>query len=521
MPQHPEHLDVVIVGAGLSGVGAAYRLKTECPGKTFAVIEARQSIGGTWDLFRYPGIRSDSDMFTLGYPFRPWAGAKSIADGASILSYIHETAADTGIGDNIRLSTRLVSAAWSSAEAHWLLELDVTSEDGDKIRRSMTCGFLYSCTGYYDYARGHEPAFPGIGDFQGEVVRPQFWPEDLDYTGKRVVVIGSGATAITLVPSLARDAASVTMLQRSPSYILAVPGRDRFADTARRYLPAGAAHRLARAKNVLVTQAFYQLCRRQPELAKKFLRKQVTDILGNDQVVKDNFVPRYNPWDQRLCIAPSADFFRALKTEEASVVTDTIETFTPRGIRLSSGRELDADVVVTATGLSMLPLGGATFTVDGKRVDLGETWVYRGLMTSGVPNLALCFGYSNASWTLRADLSSRYVCRLLNYLDRHGYRSATPAARDGMTRRPILDFTSGYVQRGSGAFPQQGKRQPWVMRHNYLLDAPSALFSNLATDMAFDAPAGAAARAPASAPADAPDSTALEPNRPDVQELVP
>ncbi|WP_081737929.1 flavin-containing monooxygenase, partial [Arthrobacter sp. H41] len=454
MPQHPEHLDVVIVGAGLSGIGAAYRLKTHCPGKNFAVLEARDSIGGTWDLFRYPGVRSDSDMFTLSYPFRPWTGARSIGDGASILSYIRDTAADTGIAESIRFSTRLVRATWSTADAHWLLELEMTGQDGAIERRSLTCGFLYSCTGYYDYDRGYEPPLPGIEDFRGQVVRPQFWPADLDYTGKRVVVIGSGATAITLVPSMADDAAHVTMLQRSPSYILAVPSRDGFADAVRRYLPAGAAHRLARGKNVLVTQAFYQLCRRRPELAKKMFRKQATAILGDGQTVRDNFTPRYSPWDQRVCFAPSADFFRTLKTGKASIVTDTIETFTPRGIRLSSGRELDADVVVTATGLSMLPLGGASFSVDGKAVDLGETWVYRGVMLSGIPNLALCVGYTNASWTLRADLSSRYVCRLLKHMDKHGYRSAAPVAKSGMARRPILDLTAGYVQRAAGAFPK-------------------------------------------------------------------
>lgn len=509
MPQHLEHLDVVIVGAGLSGIGAAYRLKTGCPGRSFAVLEARESIGGTWDLFRYPGVRSDSDMFTLGYPFRPWTGARSIADGSSILRYIRDTAADTGIRDSIRLSTKLVSAAWSSVDARWLLELEVTGDDTVAERRSMTCGFLYSCTGYYNYDRGHEPSFPGIEDFQGRVVRPQFWPEDLDYTGKRVVVIGSGATAITLVPSMADAAAHVTMLQRSPSYILAVPGRDKFADTVRKHLPTNAAHRLARARNVVVTQAFYQLCRRRPELAKKYLLRKATSILGDEQVVQDNFVPGYNPWDQRLCIAPSADFFRTLKTDKASVVTDTIETFTPRGIRLSSGQELAADVVVTATGLSMLPLGGASFTVDGRAVDLGDTWVYRGVMISGIPNLAMCVGYTNASWTLRADLSSRYVCRLLNYLDKHGHRSAAPAATGGMAPRPILDLTAGYVQRAAGAFPKQGNRHPWIMRHNYLLDAPSALFGSLSANMLFDAPTSAPAEAP-------PEST-----RPDLQDVAP
>ncbi|KNC20217.1 FAD-containing monooxygenase EthA [Arthrobacter sp. RIT-PI-e] len=488
MTSSPEHLDVVIVGAGLSGIGAAYRVSTELKDKSFAVLEARTAIGGTWDLFRYPGVRSDSDMFTLGYPFRPWTEAKAIADGSSILRYIRETAEDPRIRERIRFSTKLIAAAWSSADARWTLDLEVTDDDGGTERRSLTCGFLYLCSGYYNYEHGHEPALAGIGNFEGQVVRPQFWPEDLDYTGKRVVIVGSGATAVTLLPNMAKDAAHVTMLQRSPTYITAVPSRDKFSDAARRRLPAGPAHHVARAKNILFTQAFYQLCRRRPEFAKKFIREQTTRILGDEQSVQENFVPAYNPWDQRLCVAPSADFFKALKSGSASVVTDTIETFTPHGVRLASGKEVEADVVVTATGLSMLPLGGATFSVDGRPVQLGDSWVYRGLMVSGVPNLALCVGYTNASWTLRADLSSRYVCRFVKYLDRHGHRYGAPTVEEGMRSRPILDLTSGYVQRAVSAFPKQGDRQPWTMRQNYLLDAPSALHGNLARNMVFDAP---------------------------------
>ncbi|MFJ6001643.1 flavin-containing monooxygenase [Arthrobacter sp. NPDC092385] len=495
-----EHLDVVIVGAGLSGIGAAYRVSTELPGRSFAVLEARDAIGGTWDLFRYPGVRSDSDMFTLGYPFRPWTEAEAIADGMSILMYIRETAEDPRIQERIRFHTKLVSAAWSSDDARWTLELDVTEDDGagrvQVERRRLTCGFLYLCSGYYNYEQGHEPSFPGLDAYEGEIVRPQFWPEGLDYAGKRVVVIGSGATAVTLVPSMAKDAAHVTMLQRSPTYITAVPSRDRFSDAARRHLPAGLAHHVARAKNVLFTQAFYQLCRRRPELAKKLIRTQTARILGDEKLVSENFTPAYNPWDQRLCVAPSADLFKALRSGSASVVTDTIDTFTPHGIRLASGKELEADVVVTATGLSMLPLGGATFTVDGRPVDLGNSWVYRGLMISGVPNLALCVGYTNASWTLRADLSSRYVCRLVRYMDRHGYRYGAPAADGDMAPRPLLDLTSGYVQRAVAAFPKQGDRQPWTMRQNYLLDAPTALRGNLARNMVFDAPAPPSSPAP-------------------------
>ena len=486
----------MIVGAGLSGIGAAYRVSTGLRGRSFAVLEARGAIGGTWDLFRYPGVRSDSDMFTLGYPFRPWTEAKAIADGSSILTYIRETAEDPAIRERIRFRTRLVAAAWSSDDARWTLELEVTDDDGTTERRQLTCGFLYLCSGYYDYEHGHEPSFPGLDAYEGEIVRPQFWPEGLDYAGKRVVVVGSGATAVTLVPSMAKHAAHVTMLQRSPTYITAVPSRDRFSDAARRHLPAGLAHHVARAKNVLFTQAFYQLCRRRPELAKKLIRTQTARILGDEKLVSENFTPAYNPWDQRLCVAPSADLFKALKSGSASVVTDTIDTFTPRGIRLASGKELEADVVVTATGLSMLPLGGATFTVDGRAVDLGDSWVYRGLMISGVPNLALCVGYTNASWTLRADLSSRYVCRLIRYMDRHSHRYGAPTVDGDMTPRPLLDLTSGYVQRAVSAFPKQGDRQPWTMRQNYLLDAPTALHGNLARNMVFDAPAPPSSPAP-------------------------
>ena len=484
-----DHLDVVIVGAGLSGIGAAYRVATELPGRSFAVLEARSAIGGTWDRFRYPGVRSDSDMFTLGYPFRPWTEAKAIADGASILTYVRKTAEDPRIRDSIRFHTKLIGAAWSSEDARWTLELDVTDDGGSTERRRLTCGFLYLCSGYYNYDRGYEPSFPGSESFRGEIVRPQFWPEDLDYAGRRVVVIGSGATAVTLVPSMAKDAAHVTMLQRSPTYITAVPSRDTFSDAARRYLPAGVAHHVARAKNVLFTLAFYQLCRRRPETVRKLIRTRTARILGDEKMVDENFTPAYNPWDQRLCVAPGADLFKALKSGKASVVTDTIDTFTPDGIRLASGQELQADIVVTATGLSMLPLGGATFTVDGRPVNLGGSWVYRGLMVSGVPNLALCVGYTNASWTLRADLSSRYVCRLIRYMDRHGYGYGAPVVDGGMKARPILDLTSGYVQRAVSAFPKQGDRQPWMMRQNYLLDAPTALRGNLAKNMLFDMPA--------------------------------
>ncbi|MHA7154811.1 flavin-containing monooxygenase [Arthrobacter sp. TMN-50] len=485
MPSPIEHLDVAIIGAGISGVGAAHRLRTECPGKTFALFEARGAIGGTWDLFKYPGIRSDSDMFTLSYPWRPWTGRDAIADGSSILSYLQDTAEEAGVTTHIRFNTRLVSADFSSTTSRWTLHLETTDGGGTHCR-TVTCSFLYACTGYYNYSHGYQPEFPGLEDFTGKVVHPQSWPEDFNYTGKRVVVIGSGATAITLIPALAPDAAHVTMVQRSPSYVVSIPRRDRFADAARMLLPAGAAHRLARSRNVLYSQAFYQLCKRAPGVAKAFLRRQARSILGDEEPIVEHFTPAYNPWDQRLCVAPDGDFYRALTSGKASVITDRIDRFTPGGVRLESGRELAADVVVTATGLALQPLGGAVVSVDEVRVDLADAWVYRGVLVAGVPNLGYCVGYTNASWTLRSDLSSRYVCRLLKFMDRRGHAVAVPVPEAAMTRRPLLDLSSGYVQRSAGLFHGQGTGRPWVLGTNYLLDVPAVLLGNVRAHMAFD-----------------------------------
>lgn len=475
----PEHLDVVIVGAGLSGVGAACRLRAECPGKSVAILEARDVIGGTWDLFRYPGIRSDSDMFTLGYPFRPWREAKSIADGPSILKYVRETAEEHGVDRLVRYRSKVVGADFSTETARWTVTVSRRDDAGVVTESTLTCDFLYSCTGYYDYDQGHDPVFPGVESFRGEVVRPQFWPEDLDYAGKRVVVIGSGATAVTLVPSMAETAAHVTMLQRSPTWIGVVPGRDRLADQVRRLLPANAAHRLIRAKNILFGLAFYQFCRRWPRAARKMLTGLSAKALDDPEAVREHFTPTYDPWDQRLCAIPDADLFQALKAGRASVVTDHIETFTPDGVRLRSGRELAADVVVTATGLRLLALGGVEPSVDGRRVELSDQFIWRGAMITGLPNLAVCVGYTNASWTLRADLTARLVCRVVDHMDRNGYASVVATPDRALDRRPLLDLASGYVQRAIDTFPRQGDRGPWRVRQNYVLDAVATLRGDL------------------------------------------
>ena len=463
-----EHIDVLIVGAGLSGVGAACHLQSDSPQKSYAILEAREGIGGTWDLFKYPGIRSDSDMYTLGYAFRPWEQAKSIADGASILDYVRQTASDHDVERHIRFGHRVVRAEWSSADARWTVE--ATREDtGQTVE--LTCGFLFMCTGYYRYDEGHTPHFDGIDSFTGEVVHPQHWSEDVHYSGKRVVVIGSGATAVTLVPALAESAAHVTMLQRSPSYVVSLPGEDPIAKLLRRLLPAKAAYSLVRWKNVLVATLVFQLSRRRPELVKRLVRRAIARQLPPDYDVDTHFSPSYDPWDQRMCLVPDSDLFTALSSGRAAVVTDHIDSFTPGGLRLRSGRELEADVIVTATGLNLLALGGMQIVVDGHEIDVSQTMAYKGMMLSGVPNLALSFGYTNASWTLKCDLTCGYVCRLLNYMDAHGYTHCTPTNDDpSLTEEPFIDFASGYVQRSIHLFPKQGSRAPWRVHQNYALD---------------------------------------------------
>ncbi|MEU6769392.1 NAD(P)/FAD-dependent oxidoreductase [Streptomyces sp. NPDC046853] len=479
-----EHIDVVIVGAGLSGVGAAYRLQTECPERSYAIVEARQSMGGTWDLFRYPGVRSDSDMFTLGYPFKPWRGSKVLADGRSILSYIKDTAAEFGIDRRIRYGTKVIGADWSTATARWTLTLERTDEDGNRTLSTVTCDFLYSCAGYYDYDGGHAPEFEGADSFTGTVVHPQFWPADLDHTGKRVIVIGSGATAVTLVPAMAKSAAHVTMLQRSPTWIGSLPSRDRLADGIRAVLPANAAHRIVRTKNILFAIGLYQFCRRSPKAARRLLTGLNKRIVKDDQLVADHFTPSYDPWDQRLCAMPDADLFQVLKRGEAEIVTDHIDRFVPEGIRLKSGRVIEADVIVTATGLRLLAFGGIAPSVDGQTVALNEQFVWRGAMMTGVPNFAVCIGYTNASWTLRADLTSRLVCKVLNHMRDHDYAAVEPRPTTLLNERPLLDLASGYVQRSIDAFPRQGDRSPWKVRQNYVLDAASTMRTNLRKTLA-------------------------------------
>jgi cation diffusion facilitator CzcD-associated flavoprotein CzcO len=463
-----ESLDVVIVGAGLSGIGAAYHLQTMCPGKSYVILEARPTLGGTWDLFRYPGVRSDSDMYTLGYSFRPWTQDKAISDGPSILAYLRDTAAEFGIDRKIRYNHKVERASWSSADAEWTIEAR-DAATGALVR--FRSKFLFGCAGYYDYDEGYAPELAGRERFTGRIVHPQFWTDSIDYAGKRVIVIGSGATAVTLVPELAKRAAHVTMLQRSPTYIVSLPARDRIASALQRVLPARAAHAAVRWKNVVLGTAMYQFSRRWPERAKRMLVGQVAKALGDRAAAAEHFTPQYNPWDQRLCLVPDGDLFRAIKDGRASVVTDHIETFTETGIRVRSGDELPADLVVTATGLKLKLVGGIELSVDGRRIEPARTMVYKGVMLSDVPNFALTLGYTNASWTLKCDLTSEYTCRLIDHLDRHGYAFAVPRKGDpAPEEQPLIDFSSGYVQRAKDHMPHQGTVAPWRLRQNYLLD---------------------------------------------------
>jgi monooxygenase len=462
------HLDVLIVGAGLSGIGAGHYLQTECPWATYALFEARDTIGGTWDLFRYPGIRSDSDMHTLGYSFRPWDGEKSIADGDSILQYIKDTAAESGVDSHIHFNHRITTADWSTPDSLW----HVTAERTDTNETvHLTAGFLFSCSGYYRYDRGYLPAFEGMADFAGTVVHPQAWPEDLDVAGKRIVVIGSGATAVTLVPSLARSAQHVTMLQRSPTYIASLPEKSPVAALLRKVLPARQAGTATKWFHALVTQAFYQVSRRYPQLVRQLLLKGLERQLPPGYDIGTHFTPRYNPWDQRFCAVPNGDLFKSITAGTSSIVTDHIERFTEKGVLLSSGAELPADIIVTATGLELLFLGGISLSVDGEAVDPATRLTYKGMMMEGVPNQAIAIGYTNASWTLKCDLTCDYVCRLLNHMHERGLTKCVPRNRDASVGAgPLFGLTSGYIQRSAHLLPQQGTTYPWKVHQSYLRD---------------------------------------------------
>ncbi|TWE10189.1 flavin-containing monooxygenase [Rudaeicoccus suwonensis] len=475
-----DHYDVIVVGAGLSGINAGYRLQTMSPDKDYVILEGRESLGGTWDLFRYPGIRSDSDMYTLGFPFEPWTGEKSIADGADILQYLKDTAAKYRIDERIAYRTRVTAADWSEADTQWTLTL--TTPDGPA---EVTSDFIYLCSGYYNYEKGFTPDFPGLDSFTGQVIHPQFWPENFDAEGKRVVVIGSGATAMTLVPALAREGAHVTMLQRSPTYVVSLPAKDSLAHTLRSKLGEQRAYEVIRWKNVITSLGMYQFAQRMPKAAASVLTKGVRMQLKGTDIGMEHFTPRYGPWDQRLCVVPDGDLFKALRSGDVDIVTDTITGVEPDGVRVSSGTLLEADVIVTATGLQVQMAGGAQISMNGEPVDLGERFIYRGMMLEGLPNAAVCIGYTNASWTLRSDLSSRYFCMFVNHLTQQGYAYGYPTVSTSMKGSPALDLKSGYIQRSVSVLPKQGDRRPWFLRQNYVLDRRDTKRADVTDDMTF------------------------------------
>ena len=474
-----KYYDVLIIGAGISGISAARHLQMECPNKTFAILEGRQNIGGTWDLFKYPGIRSDSDMYTLGFRFRPWTSTKAIADGPSIMKYLGDAVDDYGIREKIHFGQQVKKASWSSTESLWTLEVEV---NGAPV--TYTCNFLSVCAGYYKYESGYLPEFKGTERFKGRIVHPQKWTSDIDYANKRVVIIGSGATAVTLVPEMAKTAAHVTMLQRSPTFIVALPDEDKLANWMNRNLPLGIAYPFNRWKNILLAVFFYNFSRRNPKFMKRLMIKGVKKELGESPEVDKNFTPTYNPWDQRVCLVPNGDMFKAIKEGKASVVTDHIETFTEKGLLLKSGQELEADLIVTATGLNVQLLGGIELLIDGKKLDMSKTVSYKSIMLSDVPNLSIAFGYTNASWTLKVDLTNQYMCRLLNYMDAKGYRQCTPRQKDpSLQLKPFSDFGAGYIQRQINNLPKQGSKKPWILKQNYLFDLMNIRHGEIENDV--------------------------------------
>ena len=475
-----EHFDHIIVGAGLSGIGAAVHLSKGLPERSYLVLEARHTLGGTWDLFRYPGIRSDSDMYTLGYRFKPWKGKKAIADGADIRAYLEEAAEENGVTDHIRYHRKAIRAEWSSTDKQWT----VTTEHTDTGETSqLTCNFLMSTSGYYNYDGGFTPDFAGIDDYEGTIVHPQHWPEDLDFTGKRVIVIGSGATAVTLIPNLAEVAAHVTMLQRSPTYIISQPTTDPIAEQMIKRLPSRLASKAVRARYLTVSIGFYEFCRRRPNEARLFLRKLLERQLPDDVDFDTHFKPKYDPWDQRLCLVPSGDLFKALRKHTVDIVTDHIDTFTKTGLRLKSGKELEADIIVTATGLNLLAFGGLQLVVDGKDIKLPETMAYKGMMLSGIPNFVFVVGYTNASWTLKADLVCEYTVRLLTHMKKHGKTVMVPRRDPNVGEEPFLDFAANYVLRSVDNFPKQGSEAPWKLKMNFFTDRKNLRNASIQDDV--------------------------------------
>ena len=476
-----DHADVLIIGAGISGIDAAYRLKTICKDRSFLVLEARDRIGGTWDLFRYPGVRSDSDIFTLGFPFRPWPSDKSIVQGAAIRDYVEDTAREFGIFEQIRFGHRVVRASWSSANARWTVEAE---QEG--ATRRLTCSFLFACTGYYDYDAGYRPEWEGERDFRGPIIHAQFWPDNLDLSGKTVAVIGSGATAVTLVPSVAETAAHVTMVQRTPSYIVARPANDSIARFLQRWLPKAAAHTAIRWKNVLLTIFMYSRARKRPERVSEWIKTMVRKQLPDDYPVDRDFSPPYKPWDQRLCLVPDGDLFAAIRAGKVSIATGSIERISPGGIRLETGEDVEVDVIVTATGLVVKLFGGMELEIDGDTVIPANRLIYKGMMLSNVPNFFLSFGYTNASWTLRSDVTARAAARILNHMKRRGYGICTPREPVGVKRQPVIAFSSGYVQRALPFLPKQGSRRPWAVPQNYIKDRLAMRFTPIEADLEFE-----------------------------------
>lgn len=479
MNTKPEYTDVLIIGAGLSGIGGACQLRMKCPDKSFTILETRSASGGTWDLFRYPGIRSDSDMYTFAYGFKPWTDDSSIADGHKILDYICETSAEYGVDQHIRYNHKVISADWSSAEKHWHVVAE-RSDTGESV--NFACKFVFNCTGYYDYENAYSPEFDGLEGFGGKVFHAQHWPENLEYKGKRVVVVGSGATAVTLVPSMSEETASMVMLQRSPTYIANVPGSQPLAKKLRKFIPESWAFRLTRWKQVFFQIYLYQISRRNPDGLRKFLLRRVRDELGEDFDIATHFTPKYDPWDQRLCASPDGDLFEAIRKGRAEVVTDHIDRFNESGILLKSGKQLDADIVVLATGLNLMFAGGIKYHLDGEEINFAERFVFRGMMFSGVPNMAVTVGYTNSSWTLKADLTGNYVCRLLKEMDQHGYGTVTPKLKGDVSEIPLMDFDAGYVLRARDTFPKQGDRLPWKNYQNYIRDFIGLRLASLQDD---------------------------------------